>query len=884
MSLWSRIANVFRNDRVSREIDEELQSHIEEAIEQGRDPTEARRALGSALRLREESRDVRLIAWLDSLRADAIFGWRQLIKRKATSAAAILSLALGIGACTGAFRLIDALLLRPLPVAEPGQLYALARQYVGPDGKPQTYDSWAYPDFQLMRAAATDQAELIAISYSDRTDLTYGSDAEMEKAYRQYVSGWMFSSFGLRPAAGRLFTESDDSKPGAHPYAVLSYDYWTSRFGRDPKVIGRTFRIGNDLYEIIGVGPERFTGTEPGTVIDIFIPTMMHLGVTHSDWTWMRTLARVKPGVAMEPLRAKLGAISRAFEEDRSKGLGGIPKKAMDEMLNQRLLLEPAAAGVSDLQNDYRTWLAALGVLVALVLLIACANVANLMTAQAASRAREMALRVSIGAGRGRLVQLVLVESAWLAFLAAALGWVFAWWATPAVVSMINPPDNPARLFLPADWRVLGFGLALTVGVMLLFGLAPALRASGVKPVSALKGGEDPHSRRRVMHALIAVQTAFCFLVLFVATLFVATFDRLSNHPTGFSADRVLTLETVTARPQPPALWDQVADHLRALAGVESVGITNAALLAGWSWNNSISVNGAPPNGVLAYMLKASPGWLDAMKIPLLEGRDFRPGDTYPGFAIVNRTFAKTYFNGEDPVGKPFEVIFSGGFRLRFECVGLVGDVTYRDIREPSLPQLYVPFRSIDAKGVLQPTSQGTFIVRTSGTNPMALASLLRREVARARPEFRVSNIRTQAAIDQSHTVRERLLARLALFFGIVALSLAGVGLYGVLDYSVLQRRHEIGIRMALGAPAAGIARHVTADVALMVLAGAMGGLALGMAAVRYVESLLYQVKATDPAMLALPALAILAAALLAALPPVIRAVQTDPLTVLRSE
>jgi predicted permease len=884
MSLWSRVVNVFLSDRLSREIEEEYQSHLEEAAEQGRDTEEVQRAFGAALRLREESRDARLIPWLDSLRADAIFGWRQLRKNKVASAAAILSLALGIGACTGAFRLIDALLLRPLPVSDPGQLYALARQFTGPDGKPQTYDSWAYPDFQLMRAAAKDQAELIAISYSDRTEVTYGSDAEIEKAYRQYVSGWMFNSFGLRPAAGRLFTESDDSKPGAHPFAVLSYDYWTSRFGRDPKVIGRTFRIGNDLYEIIGVGPERFTGTEPGTVIDIFIPTMMHPGAQRPDWTWMRTMARVKPGVAMQPLRAKLDAISRAFEAERANGLGGIPKKELDEMLNQRLLLEPAAAGVSDLQNDYRTWLAALGVLVALVLLIACANVANLMTAQAGSRAREMALRVSIGAGRGRLVQLVLVESAWLAFLAAALGGVFAWWATPAVVSMINPPDNPARLFLPADWRVLGFGLALTVGVMLLFGLAPALRASGVKPISALKGGEDPHSRRRVMHALIAVQTAFCFLVLFVASLFVATFDHLSNRPTGYSAGPVLTLETVTARPQPPASWDQVAEHLRALAGVESVGIANSALLAGWSWNNSISVNGAPPNGVLAYMLKASPGWLDAMKIPLLDGRDFRPSDTYPGYAIVNRTFAKTYFNGEDPVGKPFEIIFSGGSRLRFDCVGLVGDVTYRDIREPFLPQVYVPFHSIDAKGVLQPISEGTFIVRTSTANPMALASLLRREAARPRPEFRVKNIRTQAAIDQSHTVRERLLSRLALFFGIVALSLAGVGLYGVLDYSVLQRRHEIGIRMALGAPAAHIARQVTTEVSFTVLVGAFVGLALGLAAARYVESLLYQVKATDPAMLALPALAIFAAALVAALPPVVRAVQTDPLMVLRSE
>jgi len=283
-------------------------------------------------------------------------------------------------------------------------------------------------------------------------------------------------------------------------------------------------------------------------------------------------------------------------------------------------------------------------------------------------------------------------------------------------------------------------------------------------------------------------------------------------------------------------------------------------------------------------LLQASPGWIDAMKIPLIDGRDFRPADTYPGVAIVNRTFAKAYFNGEDPIGKPFEVVFSGGQRLRFECVGLVGDVTYRDIREPILPQAYFPFHSIDAKGALRPIGQGTFIVRTSGASPMAVASLLRREVPRARSEFRVSNIRTQTEINQSHTVRERLLARLALFFGVVALVLAGVGLYGVLDYSVLQRRREISIRMALGAQAGDIARRVTVAVFSMVLAGALAGLALGFAAARYIQTLLYQVKPTDPRMLALPALTILAAALLAALPPVIRAVRIDPATTLRAE
>jgi predicted permease len=886
MSWWSRISNVFHSDRLSREIDQELQSHMEEAAAQGRDPGEARRAFGPALQLREEIRDVRLLTWMASLGADSLFGWRQLKKNKVTSAAAILSLALGIGACTSAFRLIDALLLRPLPVAEPEQLYALANQEIGSEGKPapQPFDDWAYPAFQLMRDAAGNQAELIALSYSDRTDVTYGSDAGMEKACRQYVSGTVFHSFGLRPSVGRLLMESDNRKPRAHPYAVLSYDYWTRRFGRDPKVVGRAFRMGDDLYQIIGVGPERFTGVEPGTVIDIFIPAMMHPGVQLSDWSWMRTFARVKAGVAIEPLRAKLDATSRVFKEERAKGLKGMSRQQIDEFLNSRLLLLPAAAGISDLQNEYRTPLAALGVLVALILLIACANVANLMTAQAASRAREMAVRVSLGAGRGRLVQLVLLESAWLAFLAAVLGGIFAWWAAPLMVSMINRPDNPARLYLPADWRVLGFAVLLTIGVMLLFGLAPALRASTVKPVNALKGGEDPHSRRRLMHALIAVQTAFCFVVLFSAGLFIATFERLSNHPTGFSPERILTLETVAASPQPPAFWDQVEEHLRMVPGVERVAMANFTLLRGWNWNNVISVNGAPPNGILSYLLRVSPGWVDAMRIPLITGRDFRPGDSYPGVAIVNRTFARTYFNGEEPIGRSFEVVFSDGSRLRFEVVGLVGDVTYRNLREPLLPQAYFPLQAADAKGAPQPIRQATFLVRTFSSNPLSLASTLRREVTRARSEFRVSNILSQTEINQSHTVRERILARLALFFGVVALVLAGIGLYGVLDYSVLQRRKEIGIRMAIGAQGSDVARHVTGAVFSMVLAGACAGLALGMGLMRQIQTLLYQVKPGDPGMLALPALMILAAAFLAGLPPVIRAVRLDPATTLRDQ
>jgi putative ABC transport system permease protein len=882
MSLWSRIANVFRADRLSREIDEELQSHILDAIEQGRDPDEARRAFGSALRRREESRDVRLVAWLDSLRADAAFGLRRLRKTKVTSAAAILSLALAIGACTAAFRLIDALLLRPLPVAHAEQLYSMTHHGTGFDGKPSSYDDWSAPVFRLMRDAAKGQAELIGISISSRTELTYGSGQETERAHLQYVSGSMFDAFGLRPAAGRLFTEDDDLKPGANPVVVISYDYWERRFGRDPKVIGRTFHLGNDIFQIVGVGPEPFTGTETGTVIDVFVPLMMNGSILRGDSTWLRTLVIMNPGVAIEPLRQKLAAVSLAFETERARGFTDMPQGKINILLKEEISMDRAVAGTSNLQKDYSRSLIALGTLVALVLLIACANVANLMTAQAASRAREMALRVSIGAGRWRLVQLVLVESAWIAILAASIGAVFAWWAAPLVVRMINPADNPARLVLPADWRVLGFAAALTLGVTFLFGLVPALRASSVKPASALKGGEDPHSRRRMMHVLIALQVAFCFLVLFVAGLFVASFERLSHQPTGFSADRVLLLDTVAAHAQPVSAWNEVVDRLRSAPGVETVAISQWPLLSGIGQNNYLSIHGEPPKDPLCFFLNVSPRFLEAMKIPLLDGRDFRPSDMDPGAAIVNETFVKTYYNGENPIGKTFYRTYPK--RVPVLIVGIVRDAHYRSLRESMLPVAYIPFSRNDDKGAMQPIRNATILVRTAGANPLSIASILRQEIPRARSEFRVRNLHAQQDLIDAQTVRERLLAMLALFFAGVALLLAGIGLYGVLNYSVVQRRREIGIRLAIGAPAAAIARLVTMDVSAMVIAGALAGFALGMASVRYIETLFYQVKASDVRMLALPALAVFFAALVAALPAVLRAVRIDPADTLRSE
>jgi ABC-type antimicrobial peptide transport system permease subunit len=322
-----------------------------------------------------------------------------------------------------------------------------------------------------------------------------------------------------------------------------------------------------------------------------------------------------------------------------------------------------------------------------------------------------------------------------------------------------------------------------------------------------------------------------------------------------------------------------VADRLRTAPGVERVALSAWPLLSGQSWNGAPSINSAPPGPVSAYYLNVSPGWMDAMKIRIVTGRDFRPSDTSPGVAMINETFAKQFFHGENPIG---QTVAKG--RSVYQVVGVVRDAPYRNVREAMLPVVFVPLQSVDAKGAVLPFATATFAVRTASGNAQAVAPILRRIVPQARSEFRVSNLRSEAEVVRGQTVRERLLAMLALFFAAVALLLAGIGLYGVLDYSVLQRRKEIGIRMAIGAQPAGIARLVAKDVLYMVAGGALAGLALGLITVRYIETLFYQVKATDPAMLALPSLIVLVSALVAALPAVIHAVRIDPVTMLRSE
>jgi predicted permease len=381
------------------------------------------------------------------------------------------------------------------------------------------------------------------------------------------------------------------------------------------------------------------------------------------------------------------------------------------------------------------------------------------------------------------------------------------------------------------------------------------------------------------MHGMIAAQVAFCFLVIFMSGLFVRTFESLSNKPLGFSPEKLLLMDVVAQRGQPPVMWDQIADNLRVVPGVERVATAGWPLLSGSNWNDFVSVGGGTPSPIVTYLLAISPGWSETMKIPLLDGRDFRPGDTAPGQAIVNQSFVKTFFNGQNPIGKIFQEREN-----HYQVVGLVADAPYGNLRDGMVPVAYIPFHEVNAQGMAQPETQETFLVRTSGSNPLGLASVLRKAIVQARAGFRVSDLRTQSDLVRTQTVRERLLAMLAAFFSFVALLLAAIGLYGVLSYSVQQREREFGIRIAVGAGIGDIAWRATSRVFLMVMTGAVIGVALGIASVRYVETLLYGVRGGDPVMLTGPALVLLAIALLSALPVIARASRIDPKIMLRAE
>ncbi len=884
--------------RRKAELNEELESHLRMAVadrvargESAEDARrEAMREFGSVPLVADVTRERWGGIWLERLWVDVDFGWRQLRKRKVTTAAAVLSLGLAIGSCMAAFRLVDALFLRPLPITHPERLYGVFRS--GPDlgdGSVREETSFECSLFEQMRDAVEDKAVVVAVGYVRRRDITYQSPVDLEKAQVQYVSGSMFDTFGLQPEQGRLLAQSDDVQPGAHPVAVISYDYWTRRFGKDPNAIGRVLHmgdasgeLGNNVYQIIGVGPRGYTGTEPGTVTDIFLPTMMSVATTQRTNAWLRILVDLKPGVAAGPVNERLDAIFKLDQQERVKRYQDNGEQYVQRFLSWHTRLKPASTGISDTQGDYELPLATLCGLAVLVLLIACVNVANLMTGQTTARAREMAVRVSLGAGRARLLRLVMVESAMLGTLAAGLGGLFAVWVAPRVVGLIGTSAKPVQLTLSMSWMTTAFAVALTFTVSMLFGLMPALRASAVQPVGALRGGEEKHSKTRWMQSMIAAQVAFCLLVLFLAGLFVTTFEKLGRQALGFKLEGVITLVAAAKQRPTAATWERVQDRLRSVPGVKGVSMSTVALLSGETFSGMITVEGKTSTAK-AKFLAVSPGWMQTMGISMIAGRDLRESTGDPGEAVVSETFARRYLGRGNPIGRSFEAM--GAQSHRMQVAGVVNDALYQTMRDGTLPVFYIPYQWANVKdGMLRPLGSATLVVRVAESDPIGMEEILRRAIMLEQPDMHVNTMQTEMELVEGQTIRERMLAMLGGFFGVVALLLAAIGLYGVLHYSVVQREREIGIRIALGAAAGNIARVVTVRVMLMVLVGAMAGLGAGLASVRFVQTLLYGVRGTDVSMMIVPMFVLLATAGLAALPAVLRAVRIDPARMLRAE
>ncbi len=873
MSVFSRIANVFRSGRLYAELDEEMRLHIEQRIEHltaaGMDPNEAaafvRRRFGNRLRLRESSHDVKALRWLESLMQDVHFGARMLWKDRAAMAAAVISLSLSLGACSTAFSLIDALILRPLPVAHPDELFYVSYpdlQSSAPPGVPRERNAFNYSQYQSFSQAAGVALNLFGVNLSaGLTPAVF--DGTEEQVRVEGMSGNGFDVLGVPPAAGRLFTASDDTGPTESPVAILSYAFWSRRFGSDPSAFGSIVTIGEHHFRIIGVARQGFSGLTPGYLTDLWIPLTSGVDartLASRDATWINVWGRRRPGMGGEQA-LKVAWTDLRRDQPRT---GAVP-----------LLINPAGTGADSLfrmQFAHPLWI--FGLFSGLLLLIATSNVANLLIARAVARRREMALRIALGAGRRRLVRQLLIESALLAALACSLGIVFGAIAAPFLTARLGISNFPAWLDLRPDWRLLGFMTLLGTVATLFFGVVPAFRASGVNPDEALKSSAHQASSTNALRPLLPVQVAFSFMVLFFSGLLLLSFARLTRIDLGFAPDHVILFD-VSGKGVNPDVPGRLLDRIRGVAGVDSASLSQQAPMGGafaFVMTPFIRFPGRDVESVRPAASTVSPGFFHTMRIRLLEGRELEPGDP-DSAVVVNEAFVQQYLAGGRVLGQRFEQIGDGP-PVSLQIVGVVANSLFNNLREEVRPMLYTPLGKLGTAAIE---------VRTV-PDPRALTTILRREIESIDPALHVRDSILQSTRISNTLVTERLLAWLAAFFGIAALILAGVGLNGVIGYFVARRTKEIGVRMALGAERPAVVRLIVRNVATLIALGIAAGIAGSLALARYAESLLFEVSPTDFLSLGAPLIVLLGGCVLAALSPAVRATRLDPVTTLRYE
>jgi predicted permease len=890
-----RLRSLLRRGAVERELDSELQFHLDQEVERnirlGMAPAAARsaalRRLGGVAQIQEECRDMRRASFIESSVHDLRYAGRILRKAPAFTLAAVATLALGIGANTAIFQLLDAVRLRSLPVEEPHRLALIKIAGKGDFGISNYADNLSYPLFQQIREHQQAFSAVFAWG-SGYTDVPIGQGAQTRRATVLGVTGDFFPTLGVSPAAGRLFRPEDDMRGCPAPTVVLSFPFWQSQFGGESSAIGSRLTVMGHSLEVIGVTPAGFSGPEVGPNFDFSLPlcsiTELHHGDTapfeRRDFSWLSVMGRLKPGWTLAQASEHLRAISPGLMQ--ATALTGYTHQYTERYLGFRLEAVSGATGVSRLREKYDRSLWLLLGLTGLVLLIACANLSNLMQARAGAREREFTVRLALGAGGGCLIRQAFAEGLLLATTGAVSGLALAAALSRGILWFLETGGNRLHLDLALDWRMLAFMAAVTSVTCVLLSLAPALRAARAQPAGAMKAGARgltaDRARFGFQRLLVVVQVSVSLVLVAGAFLFVASFRRLLTMDPGFRARGVLqaTFE-LDKQAQDEVLLRQLLEEVRATPQVESAARTTNFLIGSGMWSLVVRTDVMVRDARFTWI---SPGFFTTLGVPILAGRDFSNNDsrTSHKVAVVNEIFAQMFFPGTNPLGKTFRTLPEPEYpEAEYEVVGLVRNTRYFALQEAEPAMVYQPVSQFP------PGVEGSMMfIRTSAPLP-AVEAAVRRRIAAWRPGTGMRFQGFERTISQS-LMRERLLAALSGFFGGLAALLAIIGLYGVLAYNTIRRRNEIGIRMALGATRRQILGLVLKEAAALIVVGLVIGLAGSVALAQTAASLLVEISPRDPEQLGAAAAALSAAAALGGLLPARRASRLDPMNALRDE
>jgi len=879
--MWSRRQ---RDPRVGDELrfhrDRLIEDYLAKGLSRGEAERRAFLEFGNVPQIEEAVRDVRG-RWLDDLATDLRYAIRTLRRTPGFTAVAVLSFALGIGANAAIFSLVNAVMLRALPVREPARLVQITRLL---DGRPGVV---SFPLFEHFR----DNVKSISGSFAQAiASQAIVVDGEEELVSTDLVSGGYYGVLGLEPAAGRLLTAADDVASPAAPAAVISDRYWQRRFARSPSAIGKTITIGDHLFTIVGVTPSWYDSATAGHVPDLTLPLLMKVAsgpqYRSTDFNWLNMLARLKPGATVEQANAETQVLFESFVAAHS---AQAPEKERANMLRQRAMALAAPDGFNPFRDTVRRPLLVLMGVVTLILMLACVNLSGLLLARAVGRQREISIRLAMGAGRGRVVRQLIAESLVLASVGGVAGLALAGWLSARLYTLfVNGRD--IALSVTPDWRVLAFTAAASFVACLAAGLAPALQAVRVNLNPSLKEMRA-QGHGRLGRALVVAQLTISMILIVGAALFVGTFLKLNAAERGFDSDGILGMSVRHTRPysaaRAAAVRSALLDRLRALPGVQSATAAMLLPASGVLVDVSVRVDGyafrADESDMVGFNVVA-PAYFATLGTRLAAGREFSETDTAtsPKVAVVNETFARAFFHDESPLGRR---VTSAG--ATYDIVGVVRDAKYQRLRDGMIRTLYIPWTQRASVGDVRPPDQPSsynYVLRGAHGDPMRLAPGLDRLIREVDPALRVRTTMAYDTMIERSISTERIMATLGGLFGLLALVVAGLGVFGVLAFQVARRTNELGVRIALGASRQAMTRLVMRDVGRMLAWGVALGSAGGLMTAGVTRSMLFGLSPTDPTVFLVAASILASAALAAGWLPARRAARIDPVIALRHE